>query len=140
MTLSVEKTDLWVGELEDRPGALAGMLQSLSDAKANLQFALARRSDDVPGRGIVFLGPLKGKAQAQGQQLGLSRRADIAALHVEGPDKPGIGAAITDALAAEGINLRGLTGVVVGRKFACYLAFDSAADAVKAARALKRVK
>jgi hypothetical protein len=35
------------------------------------------------------------------------------------------------------VNLRGVSGAVVGRKFVVYLGFDGNADAAKAARALR---
>jgi hypothetical protein len=45
---------------------------------------------------------------------------------------------MTQALAEAGINLRGLSAAALGRQFVAHLAFDGAADAIKAARILKR--
>jgi hypothetical protein len=39
--------------------------------------------------------------------------------------------------ADSGVNPRGVSGAVLGRKFVVYLGFDGNADAAKAARALK---
>jgi predicted amino acid-binding ACT domain protein len=58
-------------------------------------------------------------------------------LKVEGNDAPGLGFRITSAIAESGVNLRGFSGAVVGRKFVAYLGFDGKPDADKAARALK---
>ena len=58
-------------------------------------------------------------------------------MKVEGNDAPGLGFRITSAIADSGVNLRGLSGTVVGRKFVGYLGFDGNADADKAARALR---
>ncbi|HKM57775.1 MAG TPA: hypothetical protein VJX28_03450 [Chthoniobacterales bacterium] len=55
----------------------------------------------------------------------------------EGNDAPGLGFRITSAIADSGVNLRGISGAVVGRKFVVYLGFDGNADADKAAHALK---
>ena len=52
-------------------------------------------------------------------------------------DAPGLGSRITSAIADSGVNLRGVSGTVVGRKFVVYLGFDGNADATKAARTLK---
>ena len=52
-------------------------------------------------------------------------------------DKPGLEFRITSAIADSRVNLRGVSGFVVGRKFVAYLGFDGKADADKAARALK---
>jgi predicted amino acid-binding ACT domain protein len=60
-------------------------------------------------------------------------------LKVEGDDAPGLGARIAAAIADAGINLRGVSAATMGRKFVAYLGFDNAADATKAARALKKL-
>jgi len=44
---------------------------------------------------------------------------------------------MTQALAKAGINLRGLSGAGVIAKFVSYVAFDTAAEAGKAARILR---
>jgi predicted amino acid-binding ACT domain protein len=56
---------------------------------------------------------------------------------MEGDDSPGLGSQITAAIANAGINLRSVSGTVIGRKFVVYLGFDGAADATKGVRALK---
>ena len=60
-----------------------------------------------------------------------------ARLKVEGNDAPGLGFRITSAIADSGVNLRGVSGAVVGPRFVVYLGFDGNADADKAARALR---
>jgi hypothetical protein len=57
---------------------------------------------------------------------------------VEGADKAGLGAKMTNALAEAGINLRGLSAAALGRRGVSYFAFDSAADADAAIRVLKK--
>jgi hypothetical protein len=46
---------------------------------------------------------------------------------------------MTQALAQAGINLRGLSAAAIGRRCVVHLALDSAADAAKATRVLKRL-
>jgi predicted amino acid-binding ACT domain protein len=58
-------------------------------------------------------------------------------LKVEGDDEAGLGGRISTAIADAGINLRGVSAAVIGKKFVAYFGFDSAADATKATRALK---
>jgi len=138
MKLEVSKVEVWSASLEDRPGALAEKLAALSDAGANLEFVLARREPAAPGTGVVFIAPIKGARQTKAAAgVGLAKSGDLCALRVEGADKPGLGAAITRAIAQAGVNLRGLTAVAAGRKAVAYLAFDSADDARKAAKAIK---
>jgi hypothetical protein len=138
MAYTAKKVDVWVGKIADKPGALADKLAHLAEAGVGLRFVLARR--DEPGSGLVFLAPLKGVAQAAAaRKAGLHKAKDLAALCVEGPDRKGVGAALTKAIADAGINLRGLSAIAVGRKCACYLAFDSAKDAAKAARVIAKI-
>ena len=56
---------------------------------------------------------------------------------VDGDDEAGVGGRISTAIADAGINLRGVSAAVIGKKFVAYFGFDSAADATKATRALK---
>ena len=53
MAVKVERADIWVASLDDRPGALAAKLAALSEAGANLRFALARRSPERPCTALV---------------------------------------------------------------------------------------
>ena len=141
MALKVSKVDVWVGGLKDRPGALAKKLRALADAGAELEFLIARRAPEKTGTGVVFLTPFKGAKQlAAAKKAGLRRTKSLNSVRVEGPDKPGLGAKLTEALAAKGINLRGLSAAVIGKRFVMHLALDSAAQAAKAVRVLKAVK
>ena len=138
MALKVSKVDVWVGGLKDRPGSLAKKLRALADAGAELEFLIARRAPEKPGTGVVFLTPLKGAKQlAAAKKAGLRKTRSLNSVCVEGPDKPGLGARLTEALAATGINLRGLSAAVIGKRFVMHLAVDSVADAARARRVLK---
>ena len=119
MALSVAREKVYVASIKDEPGGLATALAALAEAGANLGFVIARRSPGKKGKGAVFVTPLKGC--------------------VEGPDKPGLGARITAALADAGINLRGLSAAAIGRKMVCHIAVDKAGDASKAMRILKKL-
>jgi hypothetical protein len=138
MSLKVTKVDVWSGEIQDQPGGLAGVLRQLAGASANLEMVVARRQPDRPGTGIVFLAPVKGRKITEAAAVaGLSPATGVAALRVEGTDRPGLGAKMTGAIADAGINLRGLSAAVLGSRFVDYMAFDSAEDAEKAAKAIK---
>jgi hypothetical protein len=138
MAQTVRKLDVWTGEIDDRPGALDEKLQPLAAAGVDLTFAIARRQNDRPGKGVLFLGPLKGAKQTKAAQAaGLSLAPNLAALHFEGPNKPGSASKITHALAEAGINMRGLSAATIGTKFMLVLAFDSSMDADRAIQAIK---
>jgi hypothetical protein len=140
VALNVTRADVWAAGIEDRPGGLAGKLAALAEAGAQLEFVIARRASERPGAGVVFLTPLKGAVQIRAaKKAGFEKTESLHSLRVEGPDQPGLGAKITQALAQAGINLRGLSAAAIGRRCVVHLALDSTADAAKAARLLKRL-
>jgi len=139
MPYEITKVDVWAGTIDDRPGGLAQKLEALSEAGANLEFVIARRSPEQPGAGVVFLAPLHGARQTRvALNAGLSKATSLCSLRLQGPDKPGLGARVTRLLADEGINLRGLSAAAVGRQSVVYFGFDNTADANKAVRVLKK--
>ncbi|MBP7937252.1 MAG: amino acid-binding protein [Phycisphaerae bacterium] len=139
MAYTITKVDVWAGSMKDQPGGLACKLETLSEAGANLEFVIARRCPDKPGTGVVFLAPLQGASQTRAaRKAGLSKAASLRSIRLEGPDKPGLGTKITRLLAEAKVNLRGLSAAALNRRSVVYFAFDSAADAGKAARVLKK--
>ncbi len=58
MDLTVEHVDVWATPIDDRPGGLADVLGVLRNAGADLQFVIARRAPNEPGRGVLFVTPL----------------------------------------------------------------------------------
>ena len=138
MPYTVNTIEIWTGEIDDRAGGLAAKLEPLADAGADLEMVIGRRQPHRPGKGVVFLGPVTGAgARRAAAAAGLARAADLAALRVEGPNRPGEGSRLARLLADAGLNLRGLSAAVLGNKFVALLAFDTSADAGKAARLLR---
>jgi hypothetical protein len=138
MSYTVSRVDVWAGEIQDRPGALAAKLTALSEAGANLEFMIGRR--DQPNTGVVFVAPLKGARPTKAAKAaGLTKAETMHSVRLEGPDQRGLGARITSALGDAGINLRGISAAALGNKQVTYFAFDTAEDAGQAARVLKKV-
>jgi predicted amino acid-binding ACT domain protein len=138
MSLTVTKVDVWAAQIDDKPGGLARLLEALAGAGADLECVVARRDPSKTGKGVAFLTPVKGaNVRKAAKAEGLAPAEKLATLKVEGNDAPGLGFLITSAIADSGVNLRGVSGTVVGRKLVVYLGFDGNADAAKAARALK---
>ena len=138
MAFTVSRVDVWAATIEDRPGGLDAKLAALAAAGADLEFVIARR--DKPGSGVVFVTPLKGAAQCRAaRKAGFEKTKSLHSVRIEGPDKPGLGTKNTAALAAAGVNLRGLSAASIGRKFVCHIAVDEAKDATKALRVLKKL-
>jgi hypothetical protein len=139
MAYSIRKVDVWAAEIDDRPGGLADKLEALTRTGASLEFIIARRAPDKPGRGVVFLTPVKTAKQKQAAtDAGFSTTSSLQSVRVEGPDKPGLGSKMTLALGEAGINLRGLSAAALGKKSVTYLAFDGAEDAANAIQILKK--
>ena len=135
----VERVDVWAATIKDKPGGLASILAGLRDAGADLDFIVARRAPDQPGTGVVFVTPLRGDREIRAASaLGFDVTRSLHELRVEGENKPGVAAALTEKLAKAGINLRGLSAAVIGTRFILYIGLDTSEDAVKAAAILKK--
>ena len=140
MKLDVRRTDTWGSVIDDRPGGLADKLTALAAAGANLELIVARRAPEQRGSGVVFVAPLKGAKQIKAAEAaGFQKTESLHSLRVEGADKPGMGAKLTQALAAAGINLRGLSAAAFGKRYVSHLALDTAKDAAKATAVLKKL-
>jgi hypothetical protein len=135
---TLSKIDVWAGTLEDRPGGLAEKLEALAVAGVNLEFIIARRQPDQPGTGVVFLAPVSGSKEIRAAKAaGLAKADHMFGLRLEGPDKQGMGAKVTRALAQAGVNLRGISAAALNRKFVTYFSFDSKEDSAKAMKTIK---
>ena len=138
MAIGVKKIALWRKEIENHPGALAGALQSLSEAGADLQVLMAYRYPGAEDKGAVELYPVSGKKlTAAAQAAGLSP-SSIPVLLVEGDNRSGLGHAITKALGDAEINLGFAMAQVVGRRYSALIGFENDADATKAATLIKK--
>ncbi|AOJ90797.1 MULTISPECIES: ACT domain-containing protein [unclassified Burkholderia] len=139
MELFVERVDVWAATIEDKPGGLARVLNALRDAGADLQFVVARRSPEAPGKGVVFVAPLQGDKEIRAAtQAGFNATSGLHSIRVMGLDQAGIIAELTQKLSDDGINLRGVSAAVLGSQFIAYLALDSLADAERAMDVLQR--
>ncbi len=138
MAMKVTRVDVWTAEIEDRAGGLAKTLEPLAAAKAGLECVIARRQPEKPGKGLVFVAPVKGTVvEAAAAKAGFHPSRTVPSLRVEGEDRPGLGQAISSAIAEAGVSMRGLSAMVLGTKFVGYVGFQSSDDMMKAEKALK---
>ena len=138
MKLKVNRVDVWAATIKDRPGGLAEKLSALSKAGVNLDFVIARRAPERRGQGVVFLTPIAGGKQTRAARtVGFMKTGGLHSIRIEGRDHPGLGAKLTQKLAASRINLRGFSAAAMRHRFVAYLAFDTAAAAKKAATLIK---
>jgi len=140
MDLIVERVDVWAASIKkDEPGGLSHVLTGLREAGADLDFIIARRAPEKPGTGVVFVTPLRGDREvAAAADLGFNVTSSVHSVRVEGENKPGVAAGLTEKLAEARINLRGLSAAVIGARFILYIGLDSADDAEKAVNILQQ--
>lgn len=131
--MNVSKTTVWAATCDDQPGAVMRKLEGLAGSGADIKFILARRLDREPNKGVLFVSPLVGERQLNAAKaLGFAATRDLFAVQVEAADEPGLAYLFAGALAKEGINLRGISGMVVRGVFVACMAFDTELDADRA--------
>jgi len=139
MDLLVERVDIWAATIPDKPGGMAEVLTALSDAGADLQFIIARRAPEEPGKGVVFVTPLRSDAEiSAAAQVGFNVTRHLHSVRILGADRPGVAAALTQKLADGGINLRGFSASAIGKQFMAYVAVDTMDDADGVVEILKK--
>lgn len=137
----VERVSVWSASLMDKPGGLSLILKGLDEAGVDLDFIIARRAPEEPGRGIVFVSPLRGDREVRAaSMLGFAISSGIAAVRVEGENELGAAARLADLIADAEINMRGFSGAVVGNRYIAYIGFDSPADANRAASIIQEAE
>ena len=138
--LIVESVDVWAANIKDQSGALAWVLTGLREAGADLDFVISRRSPEKPGAGVVFVTPLRGDREiAAAAELGFNVTNSLHSIRIEGNDRPGVAAKIARTLGDAGINLRGFSAAVIGKRFIIYIALDTDTDAAKAMDLLRQM-
>ena len=60
MALKATKAEVWAVSIDDRAGGVADKLEALAKAGANFEMAFARRTPENPGKGMLFVTPVKG--------------------------------------------------------------------------------
>ncbi|MBN2447684.1 MAG: ACT domain-containing protein [Phycisphaerae bacterium] len=138
MAYTTKFVEVWAGDVLNRPGMLARILEALTEAGATLELLIGRRISERTSR--VFVAPLKGKKQkAAAGEVGLVPAAGMHALRIEGPDRRGLGAELARAIASADINIRGVSAAVMGRKAVLYFAFKTEEEAKTAAAVARKL-
>ncbi len=135
MAVTVKNVTIWRKEVGHGPGLLARALQPLADAGANLQIIMAYAEGE---KGIVEVGPISGKKVTDAATKTGFAAYDKPTLLVEGSDRPGLGAKIASAIAAEGISISFDITQVSGRRFFSIYGFESPEKAKAAVAAIKK--
>jgi hypothetical protein len=139
MDMIVKRVDIWAAPIKDQAGGLTRKLNGLKEAGADLDFVIARRTPEDPGKGVVFVAPLRGDREiAAAADLGFNVTRSVHSVRVDGDNRPGLAADVTGKLADAGITLRGFSAAVIGKRFIFYIGFDSKDDAKKAIEILQQ--
>jgi hypothetical protein len=137
MSFKLDRVNLWSGEVPDQAGGTASKLAFLAQAGANLEYVFTKRLPDKPGAGILYVAPVTGPTQVRAAKAaGLSEASYPVVRRFEGDNQAGLAHRLTQEWALAGISFQGLTMAVLANKFVGYVAFDSVADANKAAQIL----
>lgn len=140
MAIKVKPITLWRREVENKPGALAATLEPLARAGADLRVVMGYRQPGGENLSALELHPVSGKKTgAAASAAGLAASA-IPTLLVEGDNKPGLGHAITRAVAGAGININFVVAQTIGRRFSAVFGFETQADAKTAAALIRKAK
>ena len=138
--LIVDRVELWAASIPDNPGELSKKLAGLKNAGADLDFIIARRDHERPGYAVLFIDPLRREREmTAAQALGFTASKSVYSVRVEGDNRPGIAADITQRIAEAGLNLRGFSASTCGSRFLMYLGFDVAEDADRSMAILQYV-
>lgn len=138
MPVSIKNIVLWRKEIENKPAVLAGVLQPLAAARADLQVVMGYRYPGNTAMAALELYPVAGKKPLAAARAAGLAAAEIPALLVQGDNKPGLGHVIAEAIAGAGINMEFLVAQVIGRKYSAVIGFETADDARKASGLIKR--
>ena len=134
MEYEIAPVDVWVGQVEDRPGGLSSKLAHLMmNAEANLEFIIARASDLRDGTGVLFVAPLTTEEETRAAlDIGLRKSGSMHVLRLIGPDRAGLSAGVAGTLAREEINIAGLSAMGTGEGAVVYIRLETAEDAQRA--------
>lgn len=140
MAVKVSKIEMWMATIDDRAGGAADKLEPLAKAGANFEFVFTRRTPEQPGKGVLFVTPVRGaKVVRAAQDAGFAKSDSLHSVRIDGANRPGVTAKTARTLADAGISFRALSASAIGSKFVSYVALDSAEDAAKAAGLLKKL-
>jgi hypothetical protein len=139
MSIGIKKIVLWRTEVDNRPGALAAVLEPLAKAGANLKVVMAYRHPGHESKAAIEVYPIAGRKVVAAAALGGLIAAPIPVLLIEGDDKPGLGSSIAGALARVGINLAFFMAQVLEKRYSAIAGFETEEAAKQAAGILKAV-
>ena len=138
MAVRVKGIVLWRKETENQSGVLAGSLEPFAKGGVNLQVVMGYRYPGNEQKAAIELYAVAVKKLTKAAQAAGFVASSASTLLVEGDNKPGLGHAITQAIADARINLGFLVAQVIGRKYSAVIGFESEDDAKRASALIKK--
>jgi len=140
MAIVVKKIELWNVVVGNEPGALAGVLEPLADAGADLDIVMGTAIPGADHKASIGISPVKGKkVLAAARAVGLAPAGSMPSLLISGENRAGLGGQMSEALAAAGIDIGVAVAQVVGPNFSALFGFANQDDATKAAALIKKL-
>jgi hypothetical protein len=137
MAISMKRVTLWRREVPNKPGMLAATLEPLATGGTDLQVVMAYRYPGNPSQAAIEVFPVSGRKATSAAQSGGLTASTIPTVLVTGDNRAGLGHAISDALAREGINVDFHLAQVIGKRVSAVFGFETDADARKAMTVIK---
>jgi hypothetical protein len=138
MAVSVKKVTLWRAEVENKPGVLSTVLGPLAEVGADLQVVMGYRYPDEESKAAIEICMVSGKkATAAASKAGLVA-SDIPTVLVQGDNRPGLGHAIAQVMAAAGVNVAFLVAQVIDHRFSAVIGFEDEEAAKGATTLIKK--
>jgi hypothetical protein len=139
MAVTVKKVTLWRSEVENKPGVLGQVLAPLAEAGADLQVVMGYRHPGDERKAAIEVAPITGKKSLTAARAAGLAASSIPTLLVEGDNRPGLGSAISQAIAEAGINLNFLVAQVIGGRFSAVIGCEDEEASRKASSLIKKV-
>jgi hypothetical protein len=135
MSFKWDRVHVWSCEIADQPGSVAAKLAFLAQAETNLEYIFTKRLPNKPGFGVLYVAPVTGPTQVRAAKAAGMNEVDAPVVRrMEGDNEAGLAHHVTQQWAMAGISLQGLTMAVLANQFVGYAAFDTVADANRAAQ------
>jgi hypothetical protein len=130
MLIQAKEVAIWRTEVDDRPGEMARVLESL--AAFDLELVLGNQGK------IVDVSPISGKEAEEAALRAGFKPLDRPMVLVRGEDRPGVCHQVTRALGDAGISMDSLIGQAMGGFFQILIGLRSRQEAARAVEAIKK--
>ena len=132
MAATVQRILLWRGTVEDRPGALAEVLEPIAAQGADLEIVMGYREAGEPQKAVIELYPVRGKKLTETAEGAGLRPSHVPAILVAGSNRAGLAHRAARAIADAGITISFLIAQTVGARYSAVFGFENDTDAARA--------